>query len=60
MAYLSYIIPILALAGLAAGWVGVQLLARRMGTKNHFDNAASCGNNCSCMGDGGEACRREN
>lgn len=53
---LSYLIPVLALAGLSAGWVAVQILAKRLGTKNHFDDAGSCGNGCSC---GGGVCRVE-
>lgn len=46
---LQYIIAILSLSLLAAGWVGVQILARKMKTKNHFDNLNSCGH-CSCGG----------
>lgn len=51
MNYLSYLIPILALAALCAGWVAVQFLARKMKTKNHFDNldSSTCGN-CTCGG----------
>lgn len=46
----AYIIPILALALLSGGWVAVQLLARKMRTKNHIEHAGSCGNQCTCMG----------
>ena len=42
MEYLPYLISILAIAGGCAGWVGVQLLARHLGTKNHFENAKTC------------------
>lgn len=44
----SIILPALIVGLLAAGWGGVQLLARRMGTKNHIEND-SCGS-CSCSG----------
>lgn len=50
MAYLTYLIPVLALAGLCAGWVGVQLLARKLKTKNHIDNSSSTCGTCSCGG----------
>jgi hypothetical protein len=44
----NHILPVMALAALCAGWVAVQLLARRMGTKNHMDEgSASCGK-CGC------------
>lgn len=46
----TYLVPVLALAALSAGWVLVQILAKRLGTKNHFDHAGSCGNGCSCGG----------
>ena len=52
----SHILPVFAIAALCAGWVAVQVLAKRMGTKNHFDDAGSCGNGCSC---GGGICERE-
>ena len=42
MEYLPYLISILAIAGLCAGWVAVQLLAKQIGTKNHFENAKTC------------------
>ena len=44
---------------LAAGWAGVQVLAHRLGTKNHIDNAGSCGNGCACT-DTGESCKNDN
>ncbi len=51
MEYLQYIIGILALMGLCMGWIGVQFLARKMKTKNHFDdlNSETCGS-CICGG----------
>lgn len=52
----QYIIGIFVVTGLTTGWIGVQLLARKMGTKNHFDQpSASCsdfGKSCDC-GSGG-------
>ncbi|MEK6616408.1 MAG: hypothetical protein AABZ32_09895 [Bacteroidota bacterium] len=44
--YLEYILPVLAFALLVAGWVVVQLIAKKMGTKNHFDNAGGCCGDC--------------
>ena len=58
MTFIQIIGPILILAGLTAGWVAVQLLARKMGTKNHIDNAGACGNGCTCMS-AGESCTRQ-
>lgn len=49
------IVPILALAVLCAGWVGVQLLARRLGTKNHFEHGSSSCGQCGC----GDSCVRK-
>ena len=49
------IIPVLVVTFLSAGWVAVQILARKIGTKNHIDNAGSCGNGCTCMS-GGTSC----
>lgn len=46
----TYLIPVLALTILAGFWVAVQLLARKVGTKNHIENAGECGNGCTCMG----------
>jgi len=46
----SFILPILGLTALCAGWVAVQILAKHLGTKNHIDNAGSCGNGCNCGG----------
>jgi hypothetical protein len=44
-----HIIAVLSAAFLCGGWVAVQVLARRMKTKNHFDDLDSCGA-CSCGG----------
>jgi hypothetical protein len=44
--YINYIIPVLALALLAAGWAGVQLIAKKIGTKNHIDNGGGCCGDC--------------
>jgi hypothetical protein len=53
---MHYLLPILALTALCAGWMGVQLLAKRLGTKNHIDRKASDG----CCGQcGGEGCAYE-
>jgi hypothetical protein len=48
MEFLKYIIPVLAVAGLCAGWVFVQILAKRLGTKNHFDDRSSGCGKCGC------------
>ena len=58
---MKYIIPILAVAALCAGWVVVQLLAKKMKTKNHFDNLSGEGScmNCTCGGVE-EVCTNEN
>ena len=53
MEYLQYIIPVFVLAAMCAGWVIVQLVARKMKTKNHFDDLhAGDGTciNCNCGG----------
>jgi len=52
----TYIVPILALTLLSGGWVAVQLLARKMRTKNHIEHGGTCGNRCTCMGIEGESC----
>lgn len=52
MSVLPYMLPILALAGLSAGWMAVQLLARHLGTKNHIEHGGSGCGQCGC----GEAC----
>ena len=53
-----YLISIFVLAILSGGWVAVQLLARKMRTKNHIEHGGSCGNGCTCMGTEGEGCER--
>jgi len=45
--FTQYIIPILALTLIAGGWAGVQLLARKMQTKNHIDQTTGCCGNCN-------------
>lgn len=44
--FLQYIIPVLAVTFLAAGWAAVQILAKRMKTKNHIDNGGGCCGAC--------------
>lgn len=41
--FLTYIIPIAGLTILVAGWGAVQLLAKKMNTKNHIDHGGCCG-----------------
>ncbi len=53
--FLQYSIPILVLTFVAGGWAGVQLLAKKMKTKNHIDQTTGCCGNCT--GDG-ENCSR--
>ncbi len=50
--YAQYIIPILALTLVAGGWAGVQLLAKKMKTKNHIDQTTGCCGNCTGEGEG--------
>jgi len=45
--YIQYIIPILAITMVAGGWAGVQLLAKKMQTKNHIDQTTGCCGNCN-------------
>jgi hypothetical protein len=47
---MQFIIPIMGLSALCAGWVLVQLLARKMKTKNHFDDLNSSCGHCNCGG----------
>ena len=51
MEYLEYIFGVLAVVALCVGWLGVQFLAKKMNTKNHFDDLSSstCGS-CTCGG----------
>lgn len=53
--FITYLLPILALTVLAAGWMGVQLLAQKMKTKNHIDNTSGCCGAC----EGKSECRRQ-
>ncbi len=57
MELLYHLLPNLALALLAAGWIALQFLAKKMGTKNHFDNLGEGCGNCGC---GGGACQKKN
>lgn len=45
--YLNYIIPVLAMAVLAAFWAGTQMLAKKMNVKNHIDNTSGCCGACN-------------
>jgi len=56
MDYLVYIIPIIAVAVLSAGWAATQVLAKHLGTKNHIEHSSCC-NGCTCMGNTGECWR---
>jgi hypothetical protein len=40
---LHSLLPVLGLAILAGGFMGVQLLARRMHIRNHIDDGGCCG-----------------
>ncbi len=53
----THLLAIAALTVLCAGWVGVQFLARRAGTKNHFEDLGHGGcSGCTC---GGGTCERK-
>lgn len=41
-----YIYPVFAFAMLTAGWMAVQLLARKVGTKNHIEDGGGCCGAC--------------
>ena len=47
---MTYIIAILTLCALCAGWVLVQILAKKLKTKNHFDHLNSACGHCTCGG----------
>ena len=47
---IDYLIPIVSLAALCAGWVIVQVIAKKMKTKNHFDHLNSACGHCTCGG----------
>jgi len=57
MEIMDYILPILGLAAICAGWVIVQLLARKLKTKNHFDDLNSSCGGCTC--DGTDSCEKK-
>lgn len=48
----TYLIPVLAFTVLTGGWMAVQILAKKMKTKNHIDNTngccGACENKASC------------
>lgn len=43
----KYLVAILSLALLAAGWMAVQILAKRLNVKNHIDQTSGCCGACS-------------
>lgn len=49
---MHHILIILAFSLLCAGWIGIQFLAKKMGTKNHFDDLNNGCGNCTCGGVG--------
>jgi hypothetical protein len=51
--FVEYLIPVLALTLLVAGWMGMQLLAKKMKVKNHIDHRGGCCGACS----GDDDCR---
>jgi len=53
--YLLYLVPVIAYALLTAGWMAVQLLARKAGTKNHIDHRGGCCGAC----DNKDTCTRD-
>jgi hypothetical protein len=56
----QYILGILATSILGAGWIGIQIIARKMKTKNHFDNLpASCSDFLRQCEGGRNACHDE-
>jgi len=58
---MKYLIPILFVAALSAGWVVVQLIAKKMKTKNHMDNLGKGGcMTCTCGAAEGDVCENEN
>jgi len=44
--YFEYLLPVLTFTLLTAGWMGVQLLARKAGTKNLIDHRGGCCGAC--------------
>ncbi len=57
---MKYLIPILFVAILSAGWVIVRLIAKKMKTKNHMDNLGKgdC-MSCTCGAGEDDACENE-
>ncbi len=49
---MKYLIIILAVGVLCAGWVLVQILAKKLKTKNHFEHLNSSCGGCTCGGEG--------
>lgn len=49
---ITYLAGILGLSLLCAGWVALQFLAHRQGTKNHFEHLQSGCGGCTCGGGG--------
>ena len=47
---IKYLLIITFTAALCGGWIAVQVLARRMKTKNHFDHLNSACGHCTCGG----------
>ena len=47
---MSYLLAILGMGLLCAGWIMVQFLAKKMETKNHFDNLNNSCGGCTCGG----------
>ena len=47
---IKYLISILFVGVLCGGWVIVQLIAKKMKTKNHFDHLNSSCGHCTCGG----------
>jgi hypothetical protein len=43
---LTYLVPVFALSLLAAGWMAMQLLAKKMNVKNHIDSSGGCCGAC--------------
>ena len=42
-AILDFLLPVMGMAVLAGGFMGVQLLARKLGIRNHIDHGGCCG-----------------
>ena len=55
---ITHLLAIFGMALLCAGWIGVQFLAKKMETKNHFDDLNSSCGHCTCGG-GAMACEQK-